>query len=76
MFNGVQTMFNPQGIARDDKYALLVNRWLTQIQLVAPGGPSKVAKVRRAPQTACFKEGPEIWFRSRDPKIPILEQQF
>ena len=29
---------------RYDKMLLLVNRWLAQIHLVAPGGPSKEAK--------------------------------
>ena len=35
------------GIDKYDKIPLLVNRRLTQIQVVAPGGLSKVAKARR-----------------------------
>ena len=35
------------GIDRYDKISLLVNRWLTQIHLVASGGPPKVVKARR-----------------------------
>ena len=34
-------------IDRYDKMPLLVNRWLAQIHLVAPGGLSKVTKARR-----------------------------
>ena len=32
------------GIDSYDKISLLVNRWLTQIHLVASGGPPKVVK--------------------------------
>ena len=35
------------GIDRYDKMPLLVNRWLTQIHLVVPGGLSTVAKAWR-----------------------------
>jgi len=35
------------GIDRYDKMPLLVNRWLTQIRLVDPGGLSNVATARR-----------------------------
>ena len=35
------------GIDRYDKMPLLINRWLTQIHLVAPECPSKVAKAWR-----------------------------
>ena len=35
------------GIDRYDKMPLLVNQWLTQIHLVAPGGPAIVAKAKR-----------------------------
>ena len=34
------------GIERHDKMLLLDDQWLTQIQVVAPGGPSNVAKGR------------------------------
>ena len=36
------------GIDSYDKISLLVNRWLTQIHLVASGGPPKVVKARRS----------------------------
>ena len=36
------------GIDRYDKISLLVNRWLTQIHLVASGGPPKVVKPKRS----------------------------
>ena len=47
MFSVAGRCLETPGINRYDKMSLLVNRWLTQIHLVAPGGLSTVAKARR-----------------------------
>ena len=45
------------GIDRYDKMPLLVNRWLTQIHLVVPGGLSTVAKAWRASEIVQYRSG-------------------